>query len=180
MGYSNYVKALLVLQFIVLEVTDFIFDWDFYIELNNSERYYKTTLTLCVLIVAILGTLNFAFASVCLVYSVKTRKRHRLEDFLDCITTWFEDVPQMVIAVIVAIDVREPITNWVQYTKAGLAIFEAVLRCAIIFVTCCCQNRKFEDVDSKAKCPKVANGINFVGYALILICAVVILVAFAA
>ena len=185
MAYSACQRVGLVILFLILELSDLIFDWDFYAELSNSERYSEAPLRWAVLVFALWGTVNFVLSFVCLVYSVRTGKRRKWEDAIDISATWFEDVPQMVMAAIVAVEVGEPITNWVQYTKATLAIAEALLRCIIILVTCCpccaeCHdddNNAYYDEDGTLSC--ASNWMNFIGYLAMLICAIVVLGVFA-
>ena len=186
MVYSDCQRASLVILFIILEVSDLVFDWDFYIELSNSDRYKEAPERWAVLAFALWGTVNFFLALTCLVRSVRTGKRRKWEDAVDLSTTWLEDVPQMILAAKVAVEVGEPITNWVQYTKAGLAIGEALLRCVIILVTCCPCCTECHDDDTADYCDDdctlscASNWMNFFGYLAILICAIVVLGVFAA
>ena len=135
--YTARERVGLVILFVVLEVSDLVFDWEFFAELSNSDRYKEAHLRWAVLAFALWGTVNFVLALCALVYSVRRRERYKWEDLVDISATWFEDVPQMIMAAIVAVEEGEPITHWVQYTKAILAIVEALLRCIIILVTCC-------------------------------------------
>ena len=187
--YTARQRVGLVILFVVLEVSDLVFDWEFFAELSNSDRYKEAPLRWAVLAFALWGTVNFVLALCALVYSVRRRERHKFEDLIDISATLLEDVPQMIMAAIVAVEEGEPITNWVQYTKAILAIVEALLRCIIILVTCCPRLRKkchgddgydtegFYNDDCTLPC--VSNWMNFIGYLAILICASVVLIVFA-
>ncbi|KAK3085131.1 hypothetical protein FSP39_024895 [Pinctada imbricata] len=175
-SYSECKRFALVIQFLVLEVSDLGFDWDFYAEVSKSERFKGDAISWAIFVFAFWGTILFMLDGGWLIIAVCDGKPSEAEDVVNCLTTWTEDIPQMIMAVYIAVLVQEPITGLVQYTKAMLAILESAIRCIIIIARCCgCS----DDDDDERCCPKFADTVNFIGYLIIAICAIVVLVIFA-
>ncbi|KAK3084030.1 hypothetical protein FSP39_007050 [Pinctada imbricata] len=178
--YPGSARCVLVLQFVVLEVLDLIFDWNFYTEVSDSKDFKEKPISRAIFVFALWGTALFVADFICLLLVVCKGKPSKAEDIVTCLTTWTEDVPQIVMAVIVASTVGKPITGWVQYTKAALGISESIIRIMVtIMSNCCIDSYKYDQIRSQRCCPSCADTLNFIGYFIILICAIVILAVFA-
>ena len=112
-----------------LEAADLYLDWDFYVEVNSTEQeiQHKTELKHAILVFAIFGSITFVLGLISLYYDGTDNYEHLIySTAMSLISTWLEDVPQIVIAVIIAVWSSELISK-VQIVKAGYAIFEALV-----------------------------------------------------
>lgn len=112
-----------------LEAADLYLDWDFYVEVNSTEQeiQHKTQLKHAILVFAIFGSITFVLGLVSLYCDGTDNYEHLIySTVMSLISTWLEDVPQIVLAVIIALWSSELISK-VQIVKAGYAIFEALV-----------------------------------------------------
>jgi hypothetical protein len=63
---------------------------------------------------------------------------------MSAISTWIEDFPQIILAVIFAVSSSEVISK-VQYAKAGYAIFEASVHIMLSFWQLCCRGDEYAE-----------------------------------
>ncbi|XP_062615576.1 uncharacterized protein LOC134277278 [Saccostrea cucullata] len=140
----------------LLEVVDLGLDWDFYIELQHTDQQsiiQAVKLQWAILGFAIFGTVMFF--STLIVFCIKIYKKRKQENLsksyedvknaisvFSFICTWFEDLPQIVLAVIVAVKSTDLIA-YIQLVKAWYALAEGSLIAIIIFIELrlCCANK---------------------------------------
>ncbi|XP_061193493.1 uncharacterized protein LOC133201718 [Saccostrea echinata] len=137
----------------LLEVVDLGLDWDFYIEVQHTDQQSiirAVKLKWAILGFAIFGTVMFFSTLIAFCIKIyKKRKQKNLSksyqdvkkavSIMSLICTWFEDFPQIVLAVIVAVKSTELISI-IQLVKAWYALAEATLQATIIFIElrlCC-------------------------------------------
>lgn len=127
MGCCSLKRLVLITLLLGIELVDLGLDWDFYAEVESTgqEIQYKTELRYAILAFAVVGSITFFFGLISLYYDATENYEHlTYSTALSMISTWLEDVPQIVLAVIVAVSSSELISK-VQYAKAGYAIVEA-------------------------------------------------------
>jgi hypothetical protein len=84
---------------ILIELVDLGLDWDFYIEVNSTEQdiQHKTELRYLILAFAVVGSITFLFGLIGLRYDARKDYKHlTFSTALSMISTWLEDVPQIV------------------------------------------------------------------------------------
>lgn len=175
MGCCSPKRFILITFLLVIELVDLGLDWDFYIEVNLTEQdiQHKTELRYAILAVAIIGSITFVLGLVSLYYdATKDYKHLTFSTTLSMVSTWVEDVPQIVLAVIIAVSSSELISN-VQIAKAGYAIFEALVH-IIISVW----QLRFRDnsYSKKTSCLKRMIILDLCGGVVILVCSICLVI----
>ena len=133
MGCCSPKRFILITFLLVIEFVDLCLDWDFYTEVNSTEQNipHKTVLRHAILAFAVFASITFLLGLISLHYDATENYEHlTFSTALSMISTWIEDVPQIVLAVIIAVSSSELISK-VQYAKAGYAIVEASVHIAI-------------------------------------------------
>ncbi|XP_062615591.1 uncharacterized protein LOC134277290 [Saccostrea cucullata] len=146
MGQSSSFKSV-VLNVIVrclLEVADLILDWDFFIEVNKKDEDSIINVKWAILAFAIFGTVMFLTNLIAFCVRVYTKRKEEVisDEFyegaktalsiISGICTWMEDLPQILLAVVVAVKTTDLISD-VQLVKAWYALVEALLQIALNF-----------------------------------------------
>ena len=124
-----------------MEAIDLGLDWDFYAEINSTEQniHHKTELRNAILAFAVFGTITFILGLASLYFDWTENYEHlTYSTVMSVISTWVEDFPQIIIAVIIAVWSSELISK-VQYAKAGYAICEALVHIVLSFWQLCCR-----------------------------------------
>jgi hypothetical protein len=141
----------------LLEVVDLGLDWDFYIEVDNSDQesiIRAKKMKWAILGFAIFGTMMFLATFITLIVRACMKKKEgnisetlnqRAKDaltVLSFICVWFEDLPQISLAVAVAVKSTELISD-IQLVKAWYSLAEAAIQAIITFVQLrlCCSNK---------------------------------------
>lgn len=141
--------VLLVVFF--LEVIDLSCDWLFYTEVKDSTEPYVINngyLHWTILVVASLGSLTFIFEVWNLVTEMFTDRGLCVSpDTVSMVSTWVEDVPQIAVALVIAVN-TQGVVHWVQYIKAAWSLLEAGVRALGQCVFCCrLSNRQNRSTD---------------------------------
>ena len=158
-----------------LEAADLYLDWDFYVEVNSTEQeiQHKTELRSAILAFAVVGSITFLFGLISLRYDATKNYKHlTFSTALSMISTWLEDVPQIVLAVLVAVWSSELISK-VQIAKAGIAIGEALVH--IIISVWQLRFRDNKSYSKKTSCLKRMIKLDLCGGVVILLCSVFLL-----
>lgn len=128
---TNCRQMSLMLVVFVIEVVDLACDWFFFSQLHLTDDEYVTQnlhLKWLVLGFAVLGTIAFVFEMINLRSEVFSDRGSCLyADTISTVTTWVEDVPQICLALVVALHQRSLI-HWIQFVKAGWALVELMVR----------------------------------------------------
>lgn len=152
-----FVVLYIILRF-VLEVVDLGLDWDFYKEVADSDqesiiRAEKVKWTIFGF--AVFGTVMFLITVIVFSLKIYTKRRkgkvseefyekvNNVLSVLSCACIWLEDLPQIVLAVVVAVKSTELISD-VQLVKAWYALAEAIIESTItltIKLRPCCDNK---------------------------------------
>lgn len=136
-----------------LLLVDLILDWAFYIVIldTTQEGINKAdNLKTAILVFAIVGSLILLLiflASIAkfLVNREGTLLHEKAAEILiilSAVGTWIEDLPQILMALIVALKAKDPFTS-IQYAKAWFAICKAVLLITVLVVRMrpCCEDK---------------------------------------
>ena len=166
MRHCSLKRFLWILFLFIMEAVDLVLDWDFYTEI-------ETELKTAILVFAIVGTITFVLGLFSLYYDATKDNEHlTFCTIVSVISTWIEDVPQIIFAVIFAVSSSEVISN-VQYVKAGYAIFEASVHIMLSLWQVCCRGEEY------AKKPKYLRRFIIVeacGGGVILVCSIFLIV----
>ena len=175
MGCCSLKRFVLITLLLGIELVDLGLDWDFYAEVESTEQEFqhKTELRYAILAFAIVGSITFFFGLTRL-YDDATENYEHLTFLtaLSMISTWLEDVPQIVLAVIVAVSSSELISK-VQIAKAGIAIGEALVH--IIISVWQLRFRDNKSYSKKTSCLKRMIKFDLFGGVVILLCSVFLL-----
>ena len=161
---------------LLIELVDLGLDWDFYIEVNSTEQdiQHKTELRYLILAFAVVGSITFIFELIGLRYDARKDYKHlTFSTALSMISTWLEDVPQIVLAVMIAIWSSELISK-VQIAKAGIAIGEALVH--IIISVWQLRFRDNKSYSKKTSCLKRMIKFDLYGGVVILFCSVFLII----
>ena len=175
MGCCSPKRFFLITFVLGIELVDLGLDWNFYFEVNSIEQDipHKTELRYAILAVGVVGVITFFLGIFSLHYDARKDYKHlTFSTALSMISTWLEDVPQIVLAVIVAVSSSELISKW-QYVKAGYAIVEALVH-IIISVW----QLRFRDNNSYSKktwCLKIMTKLDSIAGGGVLLCSVFLL-----
>lgn len=124
----------------VLEGVDLSCDWLFYSRVKDSSDSYIVNhgyLHWIILGIAALGSLTFVFEVINLAVEMFTESGSCvLADTVSMVSTWLEDVPQMGVALAIAVNTQE-LVHWIQYVKAAWAVLEVAVRALAQCVYCC-------------------------------------------
>ena len=169
-------KRLFCISFLfAMEAIDLGLDWDFYAEINSTEQniHHKTELRKAILVFAIFGTITFIFGLASLYFDwVENYEHLTYSTVMSVISTWIEDLPQIILAVIIAVFSSELISR-VQYAKAGYAICEALVHIILSFWQIRCRGSTHAE---KPRCLAVLMLLDVLGGFLILGCSIFLLV----
>ena len=150
----------------IMEAIDLVLDWNFYAEI-------ETELKTPILVFAIVGSFTFVLGLVSLYYDATKNYEHlTFCTIMSVISTWFEDFPQIILAVIFAVSSSEVISN-VQYVKAGYAIAEASVHIMLSFWQVCCRGDTYAD---KPRYLTILIILDAIGGLVILACSIFLLV----
>ena len=130
-----------------MEAIDLGLDWDFYAEINSTEQqiHHKTELRKAILAFAIFGTITFLLGLISLYFDWRDDYEHlTYSTDMSVISTWIENFPQIILALIIAVWSSELISN-VQYTKAGYAIGEALVHIVLSFWQLCGRRNNYAE-----------------------------------
>lgn len=136
-----------------LLLVDLILDWAFYIVIldTTQEGINKAdNLKTAILVFAIVGSLIlFLIFLASIAKFLVNREGTLLHEkaaeiliILSAVGTWIEDLPQILMALIVALKAKDPFT-FIQYAKAWFAICKAVLLITVLVVRMrpCCEDK---------------------------------------
>jgi hypothetical protein len=142
---KKYMIALYIVLRYVLEVVDLGLDWEFYVEVTDSDQesiIRAVGVKRAILGFAIIGSVIFLLTFIIFSFGVYIKRKHdniseeteqRVKDalvVLSFICIWLEDLPQIALAVVVAVKSTELISN-IQLAKAWYALSEAVIETVI-------------------------------------------------
>ena len=180
-------KCCRIFVWIAFEIVDLVLDWDFYAEVVATKQDSIQTakdLHTAILAFAIFGTVTCVISIVIKIYGVWRGKEDSLVLYLlSLISTWLEDFPQIILAIIVAVKTSELISN-VQVIKAGYAIAETVIQIirlmwlfrikTLCIRYCCCEciNDENEDETSTKACTRGVIICDLTGQCMLLLCAI--------
>ena len=165
-------KCFAVVTFIVLELVDLFNDAYFVQKLfSTEEKVIKDNLVLrySALVFVPVAFVLFVLESINIYMEVFKKHKWANADITSTLTTWLEDVPQIVIAAYVALKVDQPIC-WIQFAKAGYAILEASVRLIGLIIYACMKHR---DHHCRTLCVSV---FKIAGCLLIFCCSVAIFI----
>ncbi|VDI66682.1 Hypothetical predicted protein [Mytilus galloprovincialis] len=194
MSSDCFCKLCGIIFLLALEITDLVLDWDFYVEVVNTTQEPINTakkLHTAILVFAIFGTCACVASILVKIVCVLRKKDDTFFVILSLISTWFEDFPQIILAMIVAFKSSELIDN-VQVIKAGYAIVEAVILilrsmwlCRIkemCIKYCCCDciddddDYDVDEENANKSWIKTAIIFDLIGVVIILLCAIILMV----
>ncbi|CAG2250520.1 unnamed protein product [Mytilus edulis] len=158
------VISFIVLLF-VMELIDLILDWDFFVEVYKTDQQAiqsETALKYVILSFAIVGSITFILQVVAMSYDYRKDNLHLTYiTTVTFISTWIEDVPQIIMAVWVSVISSDIISN-VQYAKAIYAIVEASLHIIFAIKELCNKWEKFM-FEGNSECLKKLRVSDLIG-----------------
>lgn len=136
-----------------LLLVDLILDWAFYIVIldttqegiNKADNLKKAILVFAIVGILILVLIFLASIAKFLVNREGTLLHEKAAEILiilSAVGTWIEDLPQILMALIVALKAKDPFT-FIQYAKAWFAICKSVLLITVLVVRMrpCCEDK---------------------------------------
>lgn len=136
-----------------LLLVDLILDWAFYIVIldttqegiNKADNLKKAILVFAIVGILILVLIFLASIAKFLVNREGTLLHDKAAEILiilSAVGTWIEDLPQILMALIVALKAKDPFT-FIQYAKAWFAICKSVLLITVLVVRMrpCCEDK---------------------------------------
>ncbi|VDH91092.1 Hypothetical predicted protein [Mytilus galloprovincialis] len=161
-----------------MELIDLGLDWDFFVEVNKTDQekiQRNDELKYSILAFAIIGSVTFILQLVAIYYDSRKNYSHlTYSTTMSFISTWFEDVPQIMLAIWVASISSDLISN-VQYIKAAYAIVEAVIHFGVSIWQLCCKSEKFK-YKRNSSCLKTLLVLDLIGGILLLGASVFLLI----
>lgn len=164
-----------------LLLVDLILDWAFYIVIfdTTQEGINKAdNLKTAILVFAIVGSLILLLIFLASIAKfLVNREGTLLHDkaaeiliILSAVGTWIEDLPQILMALIVALKAKDPFT-FIQYAKAWFAICKAVLLITVLVVRMrpCCE-------DKPGKWKRILFILEIIGHAAVIVVSLFLLV----
>ncbi|CAG2204635.1 unnamed protein product [Mytilus edulis] len=140
-------RVFFITGLIIMELIDLGLDWDFFVEVNKTDQekiQSETELKYLILAFAVVGTLTFILQLVAIYYDSKQNYSHLTYSItMSFISTWLEDIPQIILAIWVA-SISSDLISYVQYAKASYAILEALLHFGVTIWQLCCKKEKFK------------------------------------
>ncbi|CAC5411701.1 unnamed protein product [Mytilus coruscus] len=161
-----------------MELIDLGLDWDFFAEVDKTDQekiLRKDELKYLILAFAIVGSITFLLQLLAIYYDSEKNYSHlTYSTTMSFISTWIEDIPQIIFAVWIAVISSELISN-VQYVKASYAIVEALLHFGVSIWQLCCKSEKFK-YKRNSNCLKTLLVLDLIGGILILCASVFLLI----
>lgn len=147
MGHCGRLRHKLWFQIMVfmvvvcLDGVDLVTDWLLFRDVIMAEEGLvygppEDALTFSLLAFSIIGTLTFIFEISNLWWEIFRENPWINSDFASCITIWIEDVPQIVINVLLVV-CREEAISYFQLVKACLMILGIVIRIIVSLIRYC-------------------------------------------
>ncbi|VDH91090.1 Hypothetical predicted protein [Mytilus galloprovincialis] len=108
-------RLFFIIGLIVMELIDLGLDWDFFVEVNKTDQekiQRNDELKYSILAFAIIGSVTFILQLVAIYYDSRKNYSHlTYSTTMSFISTWFEDVPQIMLAIWVASISSDLISN---------------------------------------------------------------------
>lgn len=147
---ANCCRVFLFIVTLVLEIADLILDWDFYVEVSKTDLI-GDNIKYSILGFAIFGTFLFLLTVFTKCFGICNSDDDDQDEEdgacavrLSVISTLFEDLPQIILALIVAFRTKDLISP-VQIVKAGYGIGEPIIQLIICVCQYCRMNRNTWD-----------------------------------
>lgn len=122
------------LIFLVLEVTDLIFDWWFFVDVLKTLNGFQDRITQAILAFCIISSITF------IVQLVNRCFKCVEDETLSAIVVWIEDVPQIILSLLITLCVGETVMN-VQYYKVAAVVVNSLsvaVHITVLCRQCCC------------------------------------------
>lgn len=164
-----------------LLLVDLILDWAFYIVIldttqegiNKADNLKKAILVFAIVGILILVLIFLASIAKFLVNREGTLLHEKAAEILiilSAVGTWIEDLPQILMALIVALKAKDPFT-FIQYAKAWFAICKDVLLITVLVVRMrpCCE-------DKPGKWKRILFILEIIGHTAVIVVSLFLLV----
>ena len=134
-------KVFVFLLMFCLDAVDLVSDWLLYHDVATTEQGLvygppEDVLIWLLLAFSIVGSLTFSFEVVNLWWEIFRNNPWIDSDLMSAITTWIEDVPQIVISVMI-VACREEAISYFQLVKASVVIVGAIIRITVTLIKYC-------------------------------------------
>ena len=134
-------KVFVFLLVFCLDAVDLVSDWLLYRDVASTEEGLvygppEDALKWSLLAFSIVGSLTFTFEVVNLWWEIFRNNPWIDSDLMSAITTWIEDVPQIIISVLIAA-CREEAISYFQLVKASVVIAGAIIRIVVSLIKYC-------------------------------------------
>lgn len=118
-------------------------DWQFYNDFDASKSVKHSYIVLWIWIFCCVGTVMWV------VELLNHKDRSIDKDALSAVCVWIEDVPQIILSLLAAIYIEEPVA-WVQWFKIALVVFNLLYLLYSLFDHCC-----YSEISESIMCIKV-------------------------
>lgn len=139
---------------LALELLDLVFDWVFYYEISKTDEVNYEVRT-SIIAFAVVGSVLFLLIVAdkinlfCCMYGEEEENACSIG--LSILSTVIEDLPQIVLAIIVALTTKELVSP-VQIAKAGYAILEPFIQIVMNAVEICKMRKKYKQNNGRKIC----------------------------
>ena len=157
-------KVFVFLLMFCLDAVDLVSDWLLYSDVAKTEQGLvygppEDVLVWLLLAFSIVGSLTFTFEVVNLWFEIFRNNPWIDSDLMSAITTWIEDVPQIVINVMI-VACREEAISYFQLVKASIVIVGALIRITVTLIKYC-SKRALCELHNAGKVPKYRNHVLY-------------------
>ena len=157
-------KVFVFLLVFCLDAVDLVSDWLLYSDVAKTEQGLvygppDDVLVWLLLGFSIIGSLTFTFEVVNLWFEIFRNNPWIDSDLMSAITTWIEDVPQIVINVMI-VACREEAISYFQLVKASIVIVGALIRITVTLIKYC-SKRALCELHNAGKVPKYRNHVVY-------------------
>lgn len=134
-------KIVVFMVVVCLDGVDLVTDWLLFRDVIMAEEGLvygppEDALTYSLLAFSIIGTITFVFEISNLWWEIFRENPWINSDFASCITIWIEDVPQIIINVLLVV-CREEAISYFQLVKACIMILGIVIRIIVSLIRYC-------------------------------------------
>ncbi|KAK3084314.1 hypothetical protein FSP39_011484 [Pinctada imbricata] len=148
-------KIIVFLIVVALDGADLFADWLLFRDMIQTEEGLvygppEGALLWSQLAFSIVGTFTFAFEVVNLWWEIFRENPWINTDLASAITIWIEDVPQIIINVMIAV-CREEAISYFQLVKASILIFGIIIRIVVSFIRYCSKKSLAETKEHTAQ-----------------------------
>ena len=157
-------KVFVFLLIFCLNVVDLLSDWLLYHDVATTEKGLvfgppEDAIVWLILAFSVVGSMILPFEVVNLWWESFRKNPWVDSDLMSAISTWIEDVPQIIINVMI-VACREEAISYFQLVKASVVIVGAIIRITVTLIKYC-SKRAVCEFNNAGKVPKYRNRVAY-------------------